>query len=231
MLPTLLSRWRQTQLDIQIRLNQKIRRNKQHNKSWMEHEYLVLDMETTGLDGHHDRAISLGWVLIKNGAIKLSSARHILLDNGPIDEKTIAIHMITDQDIAELGRNPGVVIRYLRQLLLDKVLVVHHAPIEQTFLEKLWQEHSLNPLTLVMLDTLAMERESQTRKQTMLSNDAFCLGECRARYGLPDYQGHEALGDAQATAELLLAQLHHAGLDTNLKDLMRKGGKLVRFRA
>ena len=187
-------------------------------------------METTGLDGDCDRAISLGWVIIKNASIKLSSARHILLDNGPIDEKTIAIHMITDQDIAELGRNPSVAMRYLRQLLLDKVLVVHHAPIEQAFLEKLWIEHGLKPLTLVMLDTLAMEREKHSRQQTMLSNDAFRLSECRKRYGLPEYTGHNALSDAQATAELLLAQLHHAGDDMNLKDLMRKGGKLLRFR-
>lgn len=227
----LLSRMRQAQADMQIRLGQKIRRNKQHNKVWMEHEYLVLDMETTGLDGATDRAISLGWVLIKNGAIKLASARHILLDNGPIDEKTVAIHMITDQDIAELGRSPSVAIRYLRQLLLNKVLVVHHAPIEQAFLERLWVEHRLKPLTCVMLDTLAMERETQARKQSMLANDAFRLAPCRQRYGLPDYQGHDALGDAMATAELLLAQFNHAGADTNLKDLMRKGGKLIRFKS
>lgn len=226
-----LSHWRSNQQDMQHRFKQKLRRSKQHNKPWIEHEYLVLDMETTGLDGSQDRAISLGWVLIKNGAIKLTSARHILLDNGPIDEKTVAIHMITDQDIAELGRNPSVAMRYLRQLLLDKVLVVHHAPMEQAFLEKLWQEHKLNPLTQVMLDTLAIERDNQARSQAMLSNDAYRLGECRKRYGLPDYQGHDALGDAMATAELLLAQLHHAGHDTNLKDLMRKGGKLMRFRA
>lgn len=226
----LLSRWRQTQTDVQVRLGQKLRRNKQHKKVWMEHEFLVLDMETTGLDGASDRAISLGWVIIKEGAIKLASARHILLDNGPIDEKTVAIHMITDQDIAELGRNPSVALRYLRQLLLNKVLVVHHAPIEQAFLERLWVEHSLKPLTVVMLDTLAMERDKHSRQQTMVSNDAFRLGECRKRYGLPDYAGHNALGDAQATAELFLAQLHHAGEDMNLKDLMRKGGKLLRFR-
>lgn len=227
----LLSHWRQKQMDIGQRFKQKIGRHKQHNKAWIDHEYLVLDMETTGLDATKDRVISLGWVLIKNGAIKLSSARHILLDNGPVDEKTVAIHMITDQDISELGRNPSVAMRYLRQLLLDKVLVVHHAPIEQAFLEKLWQAHKLNPLTQVMLDTLAMERDTQMRKQYMLTSDAFRLGECRKRYGLPDYQGHDALGDAQATAELLLAQLNHAGLDTNLKDLIRKGGKLLRFKA
>lgn len=226
---SMLKYLRQTKEEWKLKFEQSLRPNKAYKKPWIEHEYLVLDMETTGLDGDQDRAISLGWVLIKNGAIKLASARHILLDNGPIDEKTIAIHMITDQDIAELGRNPSVAMRYLRQLLLDKVLVVHHAPIEKAFLDTLWRAHKLKPLTLVMLDTLAMEREVQERKQAMLSNDAFRLGECRKRYGLPDYQGHDALGDAQATAELLLAQLHHAGADCNLKDLIQKGGKLVRF--
>ena len=46
------------------------------------------------------------------------------------------------------------------------------------------------------------------------------LNASRQRYGLPAYQGHHALVDALATAELLQAQIaHHYQPDTLLDDL------------
>ena len=46
------------------------------------------------------------------------------------------------------------------------------------------------------------------------------LNASRERYGLPVYQGHHALVDALATAELLQAQIsHHYTPETQLKDI------------
>ena len=42
------------------------------------------------------------------------------------------------------------------------------------------------------------------------------MGACRRRYQLPDYHGHNALWDALATAELLLAQLAHRSRGSRL---------------
>lgn len=39
--------------------------------------------------------------------------------------------------------------------------------------------------------------------------EALNLEKCRHRYNLPDYSNHNALTDAMATAELLLAQINH----------------------
>ena len=183
-------------------------------------------METTGLEKNKDRVISLGWVVIQNGSIKLNTASHILLKNGPIGEKTVGIHMITDEDITHKGRRPKSAIRYFRRLLRTRILVVHHAPIEIGFLQKLWKEHKISPLSFLILDTLAIERSYKNNTQQVMQQGDYRLPECRTRYGLPDYRGHDALTDALATAELFLAQIQHAN-SHSISDLMRLGGQTV----
>jgi DNA polymerase III subunit epsilon len=208
--------------------------DRQHpmNLAWRQREFLVLDMETTGLDANKDRVLSLGWVLIQQGAIKLGSARHILLDHGPIELQNVGLHMITDQDIEDQGRNPHSAMRYLRTLLQNRILVVHHAPIETQFLKRLWHQYQLKPLNVVVIDTLAMERTFKQKTNDVLRQDAFRLGACRHRYGLPTYGAHDALTDAMGTAELLLAQIEYAGADKiTLKELMRLGGKRYVFKS
>jgi len=47
------------------------------------------------------------------------------------------------------------------------------------------------------------------------------LTDCRSRYSLPAYHNHNALTDALATAELLIAQLqYHYRDDTPLAELL-----------
>ena len=45
------------------------------------------------------------------------------------------------------------------------------------------------------------------RREQPIRQGELTLAACRARYHLPDYRAHNALGDALATAELLLAHL------------------------
>ncbi|WP_086933468.1 3'-5' exonuclease [Agarilytica rhodophyticola] len=197
--------------------------------SWLQQQYLILDMETTGLNCLQDKVISLGWVSMQDGAIKLNSARSILLDDVSIAGQSMEIHMLTDKDIADFGRNSAAVLRYLRQLLLNKILVVHHAPLDIGFLKKLWSSYQLKPLSIIVLDTLAIEKSCREKRLEILKTDAFRLSACRSRYGLPDYTSHDALTDALATAELLLAQIHHHHQNINLKELIHLGGSVVRL--
>ncbi|WP_235890087.1 3'-5' exonuclease [Maribrevibacterium harenarium] len=204
---------------------------KQADTDWKNWTYMVLDMETTGLDPKQHQVVSLGWVLVENGAILLDSAQHIVLQGAEIDPETVAIHMITDQDVEELGRNQASVLRYLRQLIKGKVLVAHHAPIELGFLKRLWGTQPMPDLSVQWLDTLALERTKAERKGAIIQEGGFRLGACRERYGLPDYNGHDALTDALATAELLLAQIAHQPTSPTLMELTKAGGGLTRLQS
>ncbi|MBM6552271.1 3'-5' exonuclease [Marinomonas ostreistagni] len=199
-------------------------------RPWQENSYLVLDMETTGLDPKQHQVISLGWVLIENGAIQLDTAQHLLLDSAEIDDESVGIHMITDADVLEQGRRHASVLRYLRQIMKDKVLVAHYAPLELGFLKSLWQTQPMPALSLHWLDTMQIEMQRRARAQEVIQEGGYRLGPCRERYGLPEYPGHDALTDAMATAELLLAQMaHYNHHDPSLQALLRTGGGRVRL--
>lgn len=204
------------------------RRRQSAKCPWHEWEYLVLDLETSGLDPKEHQIISIGWVLIQNGAIQLSSAKHYLLENAPIND-SVGIHHITDHEVEEFGRNETALLRYLRQLMKKRVLVIHHAPMDFGFLKPWWARLSAPVLSCYWLDTLAIERTRVSRRQQIVSDDGFRLMACRERYGLPEYQGHDALTDALATAELLLAQQSYQGLNGRLSDLLALGGGIVTF--
>lgn len=197
-------------------------------RNWYEWNYLVLDIETSGLDPKQDHIVSVGWVCIQNGVIELDSARHIVLDGAKIGD-SVGIHMITDSDVEQHGKRQESVLRYLRHLLRKRILVMHHAPLELGFLKHSWQEESLPDFSVNWLDTLAIERAKANRSQQPIQDGGFRLGACRERYGLPEYQGHDALTDALATAELLLAQIAYQGRDCRLHDLNQMGGGRVRF--
>jgi DNA polymerase-3 subunit epsilon len=101
--------------------------------------------------------------------------------------------------------------------------------MELGFLKQAWQEQKLADFSVNWLDTLAIERAKAHRTQQPIQEGGFRLGPCRERYGLPDYQGHDALTDALATAELLLAQVAYQGKDCRRQDLNQLGGGRVRL--
>ncbi|BFM50634.1 3'-5' exonuclease [Marinomonas sp. THO17] len=194
-------------------------------RTWSDWEYLVLDIETSGLDPKQDHIVSIGWVCIKQGAIDLDSARHLILEEAQAGEN-VGIHMITDSDIQQYGKKQESALRYLRHFLRGRVLVMHHAPLEIGFLKAAWKQHVLPNFGLIWLDTLMLEKAKAERAQQPIQEGGFRLNQCRERYHLPDYQGHDALTDALATAELLLAQIAYQGKGCRLYDLsVMAGGK------
>lgn len=194
---------------------------------WRDQNYIVLDMETTGLDIEKDRILSVGWVSIEQGAIALNSAHHMYLKGSSVDTDAIGIHLITDTDLESKGRNPKKVIDTLQSRLRDNLLVAHHAPIEIAFLKKIWQGLDMPETPIRVIDTMVVEKVLLNRQHHGIKQNALRLAQCRARYGLPDYTAHDALTDALATAELMLAQASHLGAHTTLETLFRLGGQKV----
>ena len=59
------------------------------------------------------------------------------------------------------------------------------------------------------LCTLRLEKRLLLRRDRPIQTGDLALSGCRRRYHLPDYRAHNALCDALATAELLLAHIAH----------------------
>lgn len=175
--------------------------------------WLAVDLETTGLDARCDSIISIGWVAIDGGAVRLDSARRHLLRSANGVGQSAAIHGIRDAELA--GAEPlEVALAALLAAARGRVLVFHHAALDLAFLDRACRAQHGAPLLCPAVDTLQLEWRRLHRPGKPLERGALRLHACRRRYGLPDYPAHDALTDALATAELLLAWIAQSGKPT-----------------
>lgn len=187
-------------------------------------DFLVVDLETTGLDPRQHHVLSIGWVPVRRRQVVLAEAREIVVRpplGEPVGDSAV-IHGLTDDALAEA---PSLIeaLPDLLGALAGHVLVAHHSPIEVGFLGRAAQEAYGSGLPLTVVDTMSVQRELETGVHGEIWPDRLRLDDARRGYGLPRYRAHRAVTDAIATAELLLAQVaeleHRLGRDVVLRDL------------
>lgn len=170
-----------------------------------EQNYLVIDIETTGFDPKQDALLSIGFVPIDQGRINLGKAQHYYIRDAAVSIKaeSAVINHIVPQMLTE-GLPLADVFTEFFQALAGRIPIAHGSWVEQRFIahqaKKLW---GLPQLPLQWLDTLKIEK-SRMANGCVPPNPDVQLASVRQRYGLPDYQAHNALYDAIATAELFL---------------------------
>ncbi|WP_336268484.1 3'-5' exonuclease [Vreelandella arctica] len=188
---------------------------------------VALDMETTGLDERRHAIVSIGVVPFTLSRIKLAERRYwVVKPPRPLDEASIAFHHITHSEIAQAPDFEEVLDELLEQLA-GRLVVVHFRNIERPFLDAAVKARRGEGALFPMIDTMSLE--ARLHRQTLWARFRRWLGRppvsirlnaSRERYGLPPYQGHHALVDALATAELLQAQIAtHYRPETPLKDI------------
>ena len=168
---------------------------------------LALDFETTGLDAKKDQLLSAGLVAINRGEICLKSRYHqIVRTKGALDEENVVIHQITDS-AKEQGVELAQVVEAILIALAGKVMLVHFARIEMTFLRQACMElYGMAPVFPV-IDTLVVAKRRLNKRDLPYDASALRLGNLRQSHQLPGHFAHNALNDAIATAELLLAEV------------------------
>lgn len=166
---------------------------------------VALDLEATGLDPRHDHMVSIGLVEVRGMCIHLDTALHRLIRTSrPMPEDTAIIHRVTD-DRAAGGAALAEVLPEVLQRLTGRILLAHHAWVEQRFLSTACQRLYGAPLVLPTIDTQALAQRLMRNRNQFARSTSLRLFNLRAYYGLPRYQAHNALSDALATAELFLA--------------------------
>jgi len=168
---------------------------------------LAVDFETTGLEAKTDKLLSVGFVLLEQEQIKLNSSYHQIINTeAQLEESNVIIHQITD-DQKEQGQPLHTVVEQLLKALAGKVMLVHFARIERQFLQQACLElYGLAP-DFPMIDTLVIAKRQLDKRDVAYDPSELRLSSLRNQYQLPDHHGHDALNDAVATAELLLAQM------------------------
>lgn len=167
---------------------------------------LALDIEMTGLDPLQDQMVSIGIIPIINNQIQPKMAQYKLIKiQGSVGQSAV-IHSVLDKDLSK-ALPIKEVLHWLFEQCQDKVLVAHHAPLDLQFLQQALSKTNIHTYSLLAIDTMAIDKERQLRIHQTLHTGTLRLNACRERYHLPIYNAHNALTDALACAELLLAQI------------------------
>ena len=190
------------------------------NSLFKEADILAVDFETTGLDAVQDKLLSVGFVELSQQHIKLNTCYHQIINTKQkLKADNVIIHQITDQQQKQ-GLPLEVVVEDLLKALAGKVMLVHYARIEREFLQQACLElYGLAP-SFPMIDTLVIAKRRLDKKDVAYDPSELKLGVLRENHQLPQYFAHNALNDAIATAELLLAQTSNYPVKTALKEFL-----------
>jgi DNA polymerase-3 subunit epsilon len=165
---------------------------------------IAADLELTGLDANRDRIVSIGWALVDGGRIRFDGNHHLLINADRSVGSSAAIHELVDSEVAE-GISLSDGLEALFEAASGRVWVFHHAKLDVSFLRKACREWAGIAPPFPVLDTLQIELARRKRRNQPVQEGDLQLSRLRSEYGLPRYTAHNALTDAFATAELLLA--------------------------
>ncbi|MCB2188736.1 MAG: 3'-5' exonuclease [Deltaproteobacteria bacterium] len=191
--------------------------------------YVVVDLETTGLNPNRDRVVSVGAFRVAEGRVRLGDVFNELVNPGrDIPPESIRVHAILP-DMIENARPAWEVFDDFLQFLGKDVLVAHHARFDMFFINRVMREQYGFRLQNLVLDTVLMCRRAlldpdpygQRKGARRCSLDALAK-----RFGIYVPERHTALGDALATSlifQRLLLELEKSGWHT-LGDLVKVAG-------
>jgi DNA polymerase-3 subunit epsilon len=183
-----------------------------------EAELVCLDIETTGLDPATVDMLSIGWVVIRGGRVDLATAEsHVVKPIGELGDSP-SIHGLTDS-VVDQGMSPEEAMERVVEALTGRVLVVHHAGLDKKLLDRHCRQQFGDRLLVPVIDTLALENRRKSRQHHLEDTRSLRLPDLRSHYNLPWYRGHDCLGDAISTAELLIAMVASRDGPTTLADL------------
>ena len=162
------------------------------------------DLELTGLDARSNQIISIGWTLIDQGRIRMGANRHLLISADQSVGSSAAIHELLDSEVAG-GIDLEHGLEALFEAATGRIWVFHHAVLDAAFLQQACMKWAGIAPPFIVLDTMQIELALRKRREVPVQQGDLQLSRLRSDYRLPRYTAHNALIDAFATAELLLA--------------------------
>lgn len=194
-------------------------------------EYIVVDVETTGLEPDTDVIIQWGYCHVKNGDI-ISSKEDTLYTSKVIDDYIYELVGVTPTDIRN-GSNRKESFTELYNYLnenKDVVIMGHNIKFDIEFLSVAFNGHGM-PFTMMKrnsLDTLKLAKR-------IIKLPSYRLSELKQLIGQGDQVSHNALSDCITTHHLYQWLMdtkeeqelnndgkHPKGLTDNIKKLIRQ---------
>lgn len=188
-----------------------------------EQRLVVLDLETSGLDTKRDQVLSIGAVVIENGAIDLGQQFECTLqcDDHRLSA-SVLIHGLAPSAIAA-GTEPAEALLDFMEFLGDSPLLAFHAAFDQRMLARALKQNLGQRLRHPFFNVA--ELAPLLCPQANIRRGG--LDDWTGYFGLQVQQRHHASADALVTAELaliLFSQARRQQLDSLLALQQRLAG-------
>jgi len=165
--------------------------------------FVVVDVETSGLDSRRDRLLAIGAVVVEAGRLRPGEGYDVTVHNPvPSDRDNILVHGITP-DAQTGGLAPDAALMGFLELARHDVLVAFHAGFDRAVLERALREQLGVRLPNLWLDVAVLAPVLAPEARLANGN----LDEWLGYFGLRAHTRHSAAYDAYVTAELLLILL------------------------
>ncbi|MGX1171690.1 MULTISPECIES: PolC-type DNA polymerase III [Pseudomonas] len=165
-----------------------------------EQRWVVLDLETTGLNLNKDQVLSIGAVVIEDGAIDFSQQfERTLQCNQQKLGPSVLIHGLAPSAIAA-GSDPAEALLAFMAFVGDSPLLAFHAPFDSHMLGRALKDHLGYRLQHPFLDVADLAPMLCPQAHLRKSG----LDEWIDWFKLQVFDRHNASADALATAELAL---------------------------
>ena len=161
-----------------------------------EEEFVVFDIETTGLNSHTNKIIEIGAVKIKAGRI-IDRYSQLINPGISIPYHITEITSITNEQVANQPKIDEVIGKFV-EFIGDAVLVAHNAPFDMGFIKRDIKEYLNIDLESSVIDTLQMARD------LFPDFKKYGLGDLNKSLGLALEKHHRAVDDSQATANMFI---------------------------
>lgn len=161
-----------------------------------EEEFVVFDIETTGLNSHTNKIIEIGAVKIKAGRI-IDRYSQLINPGISIPYHITEITSITNEQVANQPKINEVIGKFV-EFIGDAVLVAHNAPFDMGFIKRDIKEYLNIDLENSVIDTLQMARD------LFPDFKKYGLGDLNKSLGLALEKHHRAVDDSQATANMFI---------------------------
>lgn len=169
----------------------------------MEHQLVILDVETTGFKPQD------GAEIIEIGALKvvreqiLGEFHAMVKATRPIDPGSQKIHGITDEMLLEEGKDASEVFPAFVDFVKDTVLVGHNVQFDLGFINFHLAKLGLEPLLNQRMDTLDIAKR-------LLILPSYSLERVAQYLKVPQPEAHRAIADVKTTHGVLLRLFERA---------------------
>lgn len=170
--------------------------------------WIVLDVESSGMDPARDRLIAIGAVALEAGRLRPADSFEVVLQQPSTSTReNILVHGL-GAEAQSGGMAPREALQAFADFIDDAPLLAFHAPFDRAFLVRACEQHGMQrpPNEWLDLDPLARSLRPKARLAS--------LDEWLAHFDIPVANRHSAAADAYATALLAL----------RLLDLARRAG-------